>query len=97
MIRVQLDTGTIDVLIENMNPECSVEVLYFTANYLISSVPENKFKAVLRLNSSMSHQRATIKIIYSILWIMLKAKNCNNVEIKNLDISRISCPAVSFS
>uniref|UniRef100_A0AC35F6X8 Sushi domain-containing protein n=1 Tax=Panagrolaimus sp. PS1159 TaxID=55785 RepID=A0AC35F6X8_9BILA len=35
MIRVQFDTGTINVLAENMNPECSVEISYFTANYLI--------------------------------------------------------------
>jgi hypothetical protein len=74
MIRVQFDTGTINVLAENMNPECSVEISYFTANYLISSVPENKFKTIIRINASMPHQKATIKIVYSILWIMMKAK-----------------------
>lgn len=95
MIHVELESGTFDVYAENMNPSCTVEISYFTANYIIAEVPENKFQTILRLNAASPHQRVTIKIVYSILWIMIKAKNCENVTIKELDISRISCPKVS--
>ena len=95
MIRVQLDSGTIDITAEEIVNNCVVEISYFTANYLIAEVPENKFKSIMRLNSSAPHQKTSIKIVYSILWIMAKARNCDHVKLKHFEISRISCPMVS--
>ncbi|KAE9553170.1 hypothetical protein FO519_003609 [Halicephalobus sp. NKZ332] len=96
IIRVESETGIVHIQASEISENCEVELAFFTANYFISSVPEDKFNTILRLTSTNPSQSKTIKIIYSILWLMIKTNNCDHAVIKKLEITRVSCPQIQL-
>uniref|UniRef100_A0AC34PUQ7 TNFR-Cys domain-containing protein n=1 Tax=Panagrolaimus sp. JU765 TaxID=591449 RepID=A0AC34PUQ7_9BILA len=94
MIRVESESGVVNVEAADLLGNCEIEVSYFTANYFITTVPEGKFKSIFKLTAKNNAASKTIKIVYSILWLMLKATGCREANVRKIEISRMNCPQV---